>query len=122
MVSVTKKFEFPAGHHLPNHEGSCKRFHGHNYLLEVTISGEIKEEGPEKGMIMDFGKLKQVVLEYISQFDHQDLNDFWENPTAENMVGTMAFALKSPFARLGVELINMKLWETPTSYAEWRKG
>ena len=73
MITITKIFEFSAGHHLPNYEGDCRNPHGHNYILEVTVGGEVNEE---QGMIIDFKKLKDFVKsKIIDDLDHSSLND-----------------------------------------------
>ena len=121
MVTVTKKFEFEACHHLPFYKGACSRLHGHSYKLEVTGSGSVSkdETDPKCGMIMDFKDLKALVKEeVIDKYDHKDLNEFFDNPTAEIMVKQMAVDIMSKLPK-GVFLVSCKLWETSTSYAEW---
>jgi len=122
MLLIRKQFEFHAAHHLPDHEGKCKQVHGHGYVLEVEITGPIQSEGSENGMIMDFGKLKEIVNEtIIDALDHTDLNFTWKHPTAENMVQDMAhwldITLPSP-----ISLTRLSLWETRTSCAIWRRS
>lgn len=122
MLSVTKLFEFEACHHLPNYEGACHNLHGHSYKLEVTVGGHVKthEDDPNVGMIIDFKKLKQIVNEVaVDKYDHQNLNDFFPNPTAENMVYQIACDIISRLP-MHTYLLNVKLWETSTSYAEWQ--
>jgi 6-pyruvoyltetrahydropterin/6-carboxytetrahydropterin synthase len=122
MITICKTFEFAAAHHLPYHKGKCKNLHGHNYSLEVEISGPINQEGSEKGMICDFGILKTVVTAHIlEKVDHRNLNDHWQNPTAENMVIDMAKVLEQYFSGFDITLERLRLWETSNSYAEWRK-
>ena len=87
MITITKIFEFSAGHHLPNHEGVCKRPHGHNYKLEITVAlnGKappyhlrttttrqfVHKVGPESGMVIDFKTLKDIIKEEVlSDYDH----------------------------------------------------
>lgn len=119
MITVTKKFEFEACHHLPHYYGACNNLHGHSYKLEVTVGGELQKEGSKQGMIMDFKDLKQAVKEVvIDKYDHSDLNNFFDNPTAEIMVKQMAVDIMSRLPK-GVYLVSCKLWETSTSYAEW---
>ena len=121
MILVTKIFGFEACHHLPNYDGKCKNPHGHSYKLEVTVFGDInKEKGhPKEGMLIDFSVLKSIVNEkVVNRYDHQDLNQFFEIPTAELMVEKIAYDL-IPALPLGVYLKSCKLWETSTSYAEW---
>jgi len=117
-LSITKIFTFDAAHRLPNHKGLCKNLHGHTYKLEVTVSGVVKQSGPAKGMIMDFTVLKMIIQQKVLDlYDHRDLNICFENPTAEIMVESIAHSL------LGIEdftLEKVRLWETSSSYAEWR--
>ena len=124
MLSITKKFEFDAAHHLPYHEGACNRCHGHRYVLECEIKGEIINSlGPELGMIMDFGNLKRIVnKEIISKVDHTDLNGMFLNPTAERMTESIACILCPLIDTEERQLIRIRLWETPDSYAEWRRN
>ena len=122
MLSVTKRFEFSAAHHLLNHGGRCKNPHGHNFSLEVEVSGSKMWEGQEKGMIIDFGKLKKIVNEYIIDvLDHTYLNDKYENPTAEEMVEDIAWTLLHKISDIRYGVVRVRLYETPDSYAEWTK-
>jgi len=82
-LKVTKQFDFEAAHFLTKYHGKCERLHGHSYKLFVTVEGPLQENG----MVIDFVILKKIVKErIIEKFDHQSLNDFFENPTAENVV------------------------------------
>jgi 6-pyruvoyltetrahydropterin/6-carboxytetrahydropterin synthase len=121
MIEITKIFKFEASHHLPKHKGKCRNFHGHSYKLEVTISGELHTEGESSGMILDFGLLKEIVQNVILRWaDHSNLNDYYENPTAEIMVKDIAKGLI--VACGSVMVTKIRLWETSTSYATWRQN
>ena len=121
MISITKTFEFAAAHFLPHHKGLCKNLHGHSYKLEITVTGETQKTWPEQGMIMDFSNLKAIVKKTLSRFDHSNLNEYSENPTAENVIEDIAIRLDFALCNIGdVELIKVRLWETSTSYATWR--
>lgn len=112
MITVTKIFTFDSAHHLPFHKGKCKNLHGHTYKLEVTVCGR----PDENGMLIDFGDLKKIVSEkIIEKYDHKNLNEFFEHPTAEIMVGSIALELAETIPGIS----KVRLWETPTSYAEW---
>lgn len=71
--------------------GLCSNpnYHGHNYYLEVKVSGEVD---PETGYVIDLKILKDIIKEeVINKFDHHNLNEDTEefrnlNPTAENIV------------------------------------
>jgi 6-pyruvoyltetrahydropterin/6-carboxytetrahydropterin synthase len=120
MISICRRFEFHAAHHLPNHQGKCKNVHGHSYILEVEVTGGVQKAGHAKGMIIDFGSLKKIVSEkVIDLVDHKDLNLIWENPTAEVMVQEFSIILRNSLPRY-ILLQRIRLWETSNSYAQWR--
>ena len=84
QVEIRVEFMFSAAHRLPFYEGNCSRLHGHNYKLLVVAAGPIDERS---GMVMDFEQLRRHVWEKaLERCDHHHLNDFLENPTAENIV------------------------------------
>jgi 6-pyruvoyltetrahydropterin/6-carboxytetrahydropterin synthase len=82
-VLLTKRIEFAAAHRYVRPEwddeknrtvfGRCYNppAHGHNYLLELTVSGEID---PKTGMVVNLFDLKRVLLDVIEEFDHKNLN------------------------------------------------
>jgi 6-pyruvoyltetrahydropterin/6-carboxytetrahydropterin synthase len=82
-LRVRRRFTFEAAHRLPRHPGKCRDLHGHAYELIVSVERPVD---PDSGMAIDFGDLKKVVREEIvSVVDHKCMNDFMENPTAEEM-------------------------------------
>lgn len=124
----TKVFKFEAAHNLIGYDGDCSNLHGHSYKLEVTISGYIDfDQQPfdtaYKGMILDFKKISEIVKEnVIKTHDHAYLNDLYHCPTAEVMVVSIFNFLKKKFISLPcrVALESVKLWETDTSFAEFK--
>lgn len=99
-VYLTRRYLFSAAHRLHNPAlsdeanresyGKCNypHGHGHNYYLEVTVSGPI---APETGMVCDLTALDSIVgREILDRFDHQNLNQLQEFrttiPTTENLV------------------------------------
>ena len=124
-VYVTKEFEFEAAHHLINYEGDCAKVHGHSYKLQVTASGEVYITGQLNAtdhMVIDFKELKKIVEDKIIRtHDHADLNELYVNPTAEVMVVKMFEVIHKALPR-DVHLESVKLWETSTSFAEYRGG
>lgn len=93
---------------MPKHPGRCRQLHGHSYRLEVTIEGEIGDDG----MVMDFDDLSEAIAkQLLSVYDHAYLNDVLDNPTAEHL------ALDS-YQRLtsgGLNVVRVTLWETENS-------
>jgi 6-pyruvoyltetrahydropterin/6-carboxytetrahydropterin synthase len=131
-ISVFRKAHFNAAHrlHVPNWSeeenkkvfGLCNshNFHGHNYDLEVRVTGEVD---PVTGMLIDLKVLKDVIKEHIEdRFDHKNLNLDTEefktrNPTAENICYVIWDILSE---KLGSEFeVGVKLFETPRNYVEY---
>jgi 6-pyruvoyltetrahydropterin/6-carboxytetrahydropterin synthase len=135
MVQVALRFEFSAAHRLHAESlsseqnihifGRCNNpnGHGHNYEMEVTITGPAD---PKTGHVMAIGELQRIVNERIVDvFDHKHLNmdcaDFRElNPTVENIVQVFYRRLK-PHIPSPVQLESLRLWETPKTMAEYRE-
>lgn len=131
-IELTRKATFSASHrlyskHLTEQENhnlftKCAREngHGHNYTLEVTVKGEVKQE--TGGIVIDLNQLKQLIEEHIiNKVDHWHLNldvpPFNElNPTVENMAITFWQWLEP---HLGNKLHKIKLWETENNIATY---
>jgi 6-pyruvoyltetrahydropterin/6-carboxytetrahydropterin synthase len=83
-VQLEKTFRFEAAHFLPKVPDchKCRRIHGHGYVIDVAIEGEVD---PELGWLIDFGDLAIAWEPIHATLDHQLLNDIegLENPTAE---------------------------------------
>ncbi len=138
-VTLTKVFTFDTAHALEHYPGKCRYIHGHTYHLYVTVRGVIRNEfgHPFDGMIMDFSELKKWVrAAVVDLFDnalvlrkgsalasmpYPDserllLTDY--EPSCENMLLDMVRRLLTSLPD-GVFLARVKLYETPTSFAEW---
>lgn len=130
MVRLTRKYHFCTAHRLNSDQlskeenlalfGKCNNpyGHGHNYYLEVTVSGK---PDPVTGMITNLADLDEVVEEEImKRFDHKNLNldteEFKElNPTSEN-VAVVTWDLLSPKL---TNLYKIGLYETEKNYFEY---
>lgn len=130
VVRLTRKYHFSTAHrlhseHLTDEEnleifGKCNNpyGHGHNYYLEVTVSGK---PDPITGMITDLAELDQVVdKDVLQKFDHKHLNLDTEefkhlNPTSEN-VAVVIWDLLAP--KLS-NLFKIGLFETEKNYFEY---
>lgn len=116
FIDVTKIFTFDSAHKLENYDGNCKYLHGHTYKLEVTVRGKTDY----RGMVIDFNDLKKIVKEkVINKLDHKYLNEIFDfNTTCENMVVWIFNVLDKALGTEEYFLKKIRLWETPTSYAE----
>ena len=131
-VSVNRKAHFNAAHRLFREDwedsrneqvfGKCSNpnYHGHNYELIVSVTGEID---PETGFVMDLKLLKDLIWQEVEvPFDHKNLNLEVEefktlNPTAENIAVVIYNRLKK---NLESELqLEVTLYETPRNFVSY---
>lgn len=131
-ISVFRKAHFNAAHRLHNPDwtdeenaeifGPCNNpnWHGHNYELEVKVTGEVD---PATGFLIDLKVLKVLIFEEVEKrFDHKNLNlDTQEfknlNPTAENICFVIWNILRS---RLDEKYaLAVRLYETPRNFVEY---
>ncbi|MEO6133527.1 MAG: 6-carboxytetrahydropterin synthase [Ginsengibacter sp.] len=131
-VSVYRREHFNAAHRLHNPAwdaeknfdvfGKCSNpnFHGHNYEIEVRITGETD---PETGFVINLKVLRDIIKETIlEKLDHKNLNldvpEFKDvNPTVENIVIFIFNALREKID-LKFEL-HVRVYETPRNFAEY---
>jgi 6-pyruvoyltetrahydropterin/6-carboxytetrahydropterin synthase len=126
-ILVSKEFTFDAAHHLHCYEGKCKNLHGHTYKVVFGISGDVDD----RGLMMDFGDIKEIWKNEIEIYlDHRYLNETLPpmNTTAENIVVWIYEKMKEALEKeenkdrfLGARVEFVRLFETPTSYAEARR-
>lgn len=140
MIYLTRRYRLSAAHRLHNESlspeenarlyGKCNnpRGHGHDYVFEVTVAGEVD---PGTGMVMDLVTLDQLVeREILDRFDHMHLNLDVENfrtrvPTTENLCLEIYDLLSPHFfpARPGspeVRLDGIRVEETRSNFFEYR--
>lgn len=66
---ISRRYEFAAAHRIKGHP-KCGRMHGHNYVVEVVLGCT---DLPKDGMLMDYGKLDEIVKPIINKLDHRYL-------------------------------------------------
>ena len=132
MVLITRKAEFSASHRLANPSWSDQKnaevfgiesqTHGHNYVLEVTVGGEVD---PVNGMIMDLKELKDLITKKIVEpWDHRHLNH--EAPPFDKVIPTVENLAKETWNRLQPairgehrRLHSIRLYETSDLYVDY---
>lgn len=84
---ITRSIGIDMAHRVPSHAGKCKNLHGHRYTIEATCGGVLVDGGPEDGMVMDFGFLKDLMLQHIDgPYDH-GLALGCDDPLVDRLVG-----------------------------------
>jgi len=141
---ITRRLEFDAGHRISTHNSQCRHLHGHRYVIEITLSGDIiADEGvAEQGMVMDFSEVKRIAkTQLVDQWDHaflvysgdtpvinflQTMEDhktvvFESQPTAENLAITAFRILDEAYQDSygnQLRLEQVRLFETPNCWAD----
>lgn len=114
MTTITRRYHFESAHWLPGvpETHKCHRQHGHNYELEITVSGPVD---PKTGFVIDFWDLDTLVNPWIERVDHRTLNDIkgLENPTAENIAKWFIEKLAS-----AVNVSAVRVYETKNCWAD----
>ncbi|MDZ7717307.1 MAG: 6-carboxytetrahydropterin synthase [Balneolaceae bacterium] len=137
LVHVTRKAHFNASHrlHNPNKSdewnkrvfGKCNNpnWHGHNYIIEVTIAGE---PDSETGYVIDLGELKSIIKKrIIDPCDHKNLNlevPFLDGiiPSTENLCKAFFYEIEEEIEQLSdndSRLYSVRLQETERNSAEY---
>src|SRR5262249_6473741 len=133
QVEITRREEFSAAHrlHQPGLSdeenralyGVCSTRHGHNYAVEVTLSGPVPGDS---GMVMDLNRLMLVLREeIISQVDHKDLNEDvpWLRgviPTAENVAVAFWRRLEPRLKGFeGCRLHRVRVYESRNNFVDY---
>lgn len=148
MIKVTKEVTFDCAHMLSGHQALCKNLHGHTYKVQVTVGGDTIADGSSKEMVIDFKHLKRAINEVIvDRFDHAvifsaeeyrneaeqalfewackyDLRHYVmpTRTTAENMAVFFKEAIHTllvgELAQKHIDYVSVRVYETPTSFAE----
>lgn len=134
-VSVYRKAHFNAAHRIYNPDwsdernmevfGSCANphYHGHNYELEVKVTGEVN---PETGYLIDLKDLKAIIKNEVEyRLDHKNLNEQVEEfkeliPTAEHIAYVIYHLIRNKLDE-DYEL-QVRLYETPRNFVEYPVG
>jgi 6-pyruvoyltetrahydropterin/6-carboxytetrahydropterin synthase len=134
MYLVTKRIEFCYGHRLLDYDGVCKHPHGHNASVEIDVRTDSLDP---RNMVVDFSDIKRIVKGWIDrELDHKmilrsddplvaPLRALGEpmyllesNPTVERI----AKLIYDQGRALGVDILAVRVWETPTSVATYSEA
>ncbi len=133
-MRITRRETFNAAHRLFRPEwddeknlevfGKCSnpKWHGHNYVLYVTVEGEVS---PETGFVTNLKSLSQIIKTFVTdKLDHKNMNlevDFMSGRLAstENLAIGIWEQLEKPVADEGARLLCVKVVETEKNYVEY---
>ncbi len=134
MIFITRRETFNAAHRLFRPEwddeknlqvfGKCSNpnWHGHNYVLYVTVKGDVD---PKTGFLINLKDLSKILNEnVVEKLDHKNMNlevDFMENrmSSTENLAIGIWEQIEKPIRDLGAVLHCVKVYETEKNYVEY---
>jgi len=120
MFKLKVTTHFAAAHQLKMVADKCENMHGHNWKIEVTISGHHLNDA---GVLMDFGDLKRHVSGIMDTLDHKFLNELDVfndgNPSSENIAMYIAESLQHRIDDDGIRVDRVTAWESEDACATY---
>ncbi len=117
MYRITKMFDFSASHQLAglSEDHPCSRLHGHNYVVEIELSGETLNP---HGFVRDYRELSELKRYIDERFDHRHLNEVLghDHVTAETLARHFFEWCSERFPETSAARVS----ETPKTWAEYR--
>jgi 6-pyruvoyltetrahydropterin/6-carboxytetrahydropterin synthase len=123
MFEVTVDQTFAAAHALRNYKGGCENVHGHNFKVQIVISGERLDDA---GLLVDFIDVKNLMGQILARLDHQNLNEIppfdVKNPSAENIAEYICTEMTGGLVNtpVPVRIREVKVWETEIQSATYK--
>jgi 6-pyruvoyltetrahydropterin/6-carboxytetrahydropterin synthase len=109
-----------AAHQLKGIGGKCEDLHGHNWKVEVFVTGE--ELGTD-GLLIDFKWIKRATEEVLQRLDHKFLNELGAfeglNPSSENLARHIHESLRKRLNRKDVTVSKVTVWESDSAAATY---
>ena len=122
MYEVTIKKTFSAAHILKEIGGQCEELHGHNFLVEVSVSApELNKEG----LLIDFRVLKKWTHDILESLDHKYLNevDYFKdiNPSSEQVARLIYDRIADKAVPEGYAVSRVTVWESDNARVSYRR-
>jgi 6-pyruvoyltetrahydropterin/6-carboxytetrahydropterin synthase len=112
--------KFAAAHQLKMVTQKCENLHGHNWKVEVFVSGK---ELNSAGVVMDFGEIKKYLAVIMDSLDHKFLNDIdffkTSNPSSEVIAKYIADALQAKISDPLLRVNRVSVWESDDACATY---
>jgi len=124
MYELKISTQFAAAHQLREIRGGCENLHGHNWKIEVSVTGS---ELGKDGLLIDFRVIKGETKRVIDELDHKFLNELasFENlePSSENISRHIFESISRKLNIQGVKISKVTAWESDSACASyWAEG
>jgi 6-pyruvoyltetrahydropterin/6-carboxytetrahydropterin synthase len=112
--------QFAAAHQLREFEGGCEKLHGHNWKVEVYVTGKKLEKN---GLLIDFRMIKDATKKALDKLDHKFLNELepfmTQNPSSENIACHIFKSLSREINDESVKITKVTAWESDSACASY---
>jgi 6-pyruvoyltetrahydropterin/6-carboxytetrahydropterin synthase len=112
--------QFAAAHQLSGFEGGCENLHGHNWKIEVTVTGM---ELGKNGLLIDFKLIKEATKRALDELDHKFLNELDAfrslNPSSENIARHVFESISRSLKSQGLRVSKVTAWESDSACASY---
>ena len=112
--------QFAAAHQLREYEGKCEKLHGHNWKVEVYVTGNKLEKN---GLLIDFKLIKDATEKVLDELDHEFLNELDAfktlNPSSENIARHIFTALSREVNTEDIKISRVTTWESDSACASY---
>lgn len=123
MYEIKIISQFAGAHKLRDFGGKCERLHGHNWKIEVYVTGE---RLGKDGMLIDFHMLKTATKKVLDELDHKFLNeiDYFKtlNPSSENIARFIFDSLSVDLNNETAGVSRVVAWESDSACAAYMKS
>ena len=120
MYELKVVTKFAAAHRLTMVGEKCENMHGHNWKIEVYVTGEKTDDA---GVLIDFGIIKKHVREIMAMLDHKYLNEleYFQRgqPSSENIAYFVATELQKRIDNQAVSISRVTAWESDDAGATY---
>ncbi len=115
--------QFAAAHQLRGFKGGCENLHGHNWKIEVHVTGN---ELQEDGLLIDFRVIKESTERLLNELDHKFLNDLEPfmtlNPSSENIACHIYKSLSRELNNEDIKVSKITVWESDSACASYTES
>lgn len=112
--------EFSSAHMLRNYKGKCENIHGHNWKVEIFVTGEFLDR---IGLLIDFNIIKRKLNSVLKLLDHKNLNmiPFFrdKNPSSENIAFFIFKKMEQLLRNYPVKVSKVTVWENERQSASY---
>lgn len=122
MFTLGIKDSFAAAHKIVGYKGKCEELHGHNFLVEVFISGE---KLGDDGLLVDFKILKDYLKDVLDGLDHKYINEisyFAERASSAEYIAMYIYGeIEKRIHEKEVLLKEVRVWESDKAWAAYER-